>query len=1243
MHPSVPRETGPYHFPRQNDAVPTDRTTRQRALDPTHSFIVQAPAGSGKTGLLIQRYLTLLALVDHPEEVVAVTFTRKAAGEMHERVLMALERAREGQGETSSPISPFDHHTRELAREAVARDTARGWDIRSYPARLRIQTIDSLCASIIRMAPWRSGLGGEVRTVEDAEPLYREAVRELMEVLEAPGPWADALERVLVFLDNDLTRFEATLVRMLARRDQWLRHFPHGEDDLPARRRRMTHALETIMEDALGLLRASVPVGLSETIVAVAAYAGGNLAAIDPASPIAVLAGLDALPGDGVRDIPLWLGIAALLLTETGTWRARYTKNQGFPPAPKAKKAATGPDMKKTVAELMADLSDAEPFRARLQGVRELPAATYDDRHWRVLDALLTVLRLAAATLRLVFSKHGTVDFIEVAHGALAALGEEGAPTDLALGLDYRIRHLLVDEFQDTSHGQVHLFTALTAGWQPGDGRTLFLVGDPMQSIYRFREADVALYLHARRFGIGNIPLEPLTLSANFRSEPPIVEWSNRTFPLVFPSADEEGAGAVGFSPSTPTVPARLLSTGATGGEYSGVWIHPYLQDQGEQEADQVLALIRQTKGEDPDGSIAILVRTRNHLDTILPRLDAAGIPYRGVELAPLARQPAVQDLLALTRALLHPGDRIAWLAVLRAPWCGLTLHDLHALASVDHDAPILERLRAVLAVPPPEPGGNPAPGQGRERGSPIHGSHRLSSHSEVTGCKEVPFHETAVPGTLTPDGRTRLERVLPILDEAVRQRSRGPLRTTVEAVWMALGGAACIPAGNSDVTTFFALLEGLEAEAGVLDGQRIAERVSRLYATPDMAQWSVEIMTIHKAKGLEFDTVIVPGLGRAGRSEEKPLLAWVERPAATGGSDLILAAMPGPGEPDDPTYRYLRRIEETKAHHEVARLLYVAATRARRRLHLLGQARISERTGEVLPPGRRSLLYHLWPALSSCFTDLAPCPDAEDDAQDRAPHPWVSDSGTAFCRESMADNEAAAHGALWRLPPDWTRPQPPAPLAWSADYLPGEILAGTEPVEYLWAGHMARSVGTIIHRILRYLAEPGRHPAQEGTAWADSMQGWDKQGIWRAALRGLGVREEELEPAMARIAQVIGRVMEDPRWHWLLDPSHTHVRNEYPLTGIVTGRQADRKLISGVIDRTFVDKEGTRWIIDYKTGVHEGGDPAGFLDREQTRYRPQLERYGNLLANKETRPIRAGLYFPALGGWRTWEVIPAR
>ncbi len=1225
-------------------------------MDPTCSFIVQAPAGSGKTGLLIQRYLTLLASVDHPEEVVAVTFTRKAAGEMRERILMALadaeardrEETAEGpdnntslsQEETAEEHRParhpFQRGTRALARKVLARDAARGWDIRAYPARLRIRTIDALCAAIVRMAPWRSRLGGEARTVEDAESLYREAARELLEILDHPGPWADALARVLDFLDNDLTRFETGLVRMLARRDQWLRHLVQEGDpaeEAPAdRRRRIGAAFEIAVAEALARPQASVPASLAGTIVAVADHAGRYLSAIDPDSPIAVLAGLDALPGDEMAALPLWRGMAALLLTQEGKWRSRHTRKEGFPPAREAK---TAPDMKKTLAGLMSDLSQAETFRHQLHAVRELPTALHDDRQWAVLDALMTVLRLAAATLRLVFARQGVVDFIEVAHGALAALGDDEAPTDLALCLDYRIRHLLVDEFQDTAQAQVRLFTRLTAGWQPGDGRTLFLVGDPMQSIYRFREADVALYLHARRFGIGDIPLEPLTLTANFRSEPPIVDWINRTFPLVFPDTDDVAAGAVSFSPSSaaprttgndaPALPEETMA-GRCRGRH-GVCIHPYRQGEDRQEADRVVALIRAAREEDPTGTIALIVRARTHLDAILPRLDAQRIPYRGVELSPLIHRPVVRDLLALTRALLHPGDRIAWLAVLRAPWCGLTLGDLHALAAGDHEAPILERLRAVLDANS-NTSGEPAPGPD---GTP-------------------PVH-----APLSADGRGRLERVFRVLDNAVRQRARRSLRTVVETAWLALGGAACLTtppsrrgyaiptkagpgpdAGEdentgetddrSDAMTFLALLEELEAEAEPMDGHRVAEKISRRYATSGPDPGQVEIMTIHKAKGLEFDTVIVPGLGRAARPVENPLLAWAERPGTGGEAHPMLATMAGPGEADSPTYRYLCALEAEKARHETARLLYVATTRARKRLHLLGQARVSEKTGQVRTPHAGTLLAHLWPAVSSRFTDAG--------AQNGDEAPTVTE---AFASDPVV------RGTLWRLPADWQPPQPPTPPRWSSDHLSDAASPPAEPIEFQWAGHVARSVGTVIHQALRYLAESGRCPGEGGKAddatvdptndplpW---LQG--KRAAWRAALVGLGVSEAALEPAVARVMAAMGRVMADPRWRWITDPTHTDARNEYPLTGVVTGR-----LVSGVIDRTFVDGAGVRWIIDYKTGTHEGGDPDRFLDREQTRYRAQLERYAALLAGEASRPIRAGLYFPLLGGWRTWRVV---
>ena len=137
------------------------------------------------------------------------------------------------------------------------------------------------------------------------------------------------------------------------------------------------------------------------------------------------------------------------------------------------------------------------------------------------------------------------------------ALGQVDAPEDLALALGHRIQHFLVDEFQDTSYTQFELIEKLTAGWEPGDGRTLFLVGDPMQSIYRFRQADVSLFLKARLEGIGAIRLEPLTLSVNFRSRPGIVEWVNRTFESILPARDDLESGAVAYSPSVPGAAAR--------------------------------------------------------------------------------------------------------------------------------------------------------------------------------------------------------------------------------------------------------------------------------------------------------------------------------------------------------------------------------------------------------------------------------------------------------------------------------------------------------------------------------------------------------------------------------------------------------------------------------------------------------------------------------------------------------------
>jgi len=368
---------------------------------------------------------------------------------------------------------------------------------------------------------------------------------------------------------------------------------------------------------------------LEAALVQVRAAAAERCRRLYPAAP----AGVEAM-----------VAFANARLTKEGKWRERDT--------------------------LSRKLKDDERLREALAAMQKLPPPCYTDEQWAALEAITRILPRAVAELRLVFAARNQCDFVEVAQGAVRALRDAEGPTDLMLTLDYRIRHILVDEFQDTSHAQHELLTLLTEGWEPSDGRTLFVVGDPMQSIYRFRQAEVGLFLDARHAGIAAVALEPLTLSANFRSQPAIVRWVNDAFRRILPSEDDIPAGAVGYSESV-AMPAA---------DGPAVEVHPFFDNDRDGEAAHVVALVKNARAADPDGTVGILVRSRGRLEQIVRALRASGLRFRAVEIEPLAQRTVVQDLVAITYALTHLGDRTAWLSILRAPWCGLKLADLLAL-----------------------------------------------------------------------------------------------------------------------------------------------------------------------------------------------------------------------------------------------------------------------------------------------------------------------------------------------------------------------------------------------------------------------------------------------------------------------------------------------------------------------------------------------------------------------------------
>ncbi len=1092
----------------------TDSAAREAALDVTQSFIVQAPAGSGKTELLIQRYLALLATVQQPEQVVAITFTRKAAAEMRSRVVRALRAAADG----VPAKQPHERTSLELARAAIARDGALGWNLLGQPQRLRMDTLDAFNAWLARQLPVLADGVAAADVVDKPEELHREAARRCVAALGEGGTLAESLRTLLRDVGNDCERLESLLAALLPRRDQWLRLLAGEEREL---RSALEEALQRLVDDEIAAAAALLDERLLSALVPLLRHAAG--AANDGLrSTLAPWLALERAPSSGAVALAAWRGIAALLLTKQGEWRKRVAKPEGFGPE--------HAELRERLRVLLDELQSHEALRCALQTVAALPDARYTDAQWQSLAALRVVLMRLAAELKVTFAERRTVDFVELALAAQRALGQVDTPSDLLLALDRRIQHLLVDEFQDTSQSQRRLLELLTEGWQPGDGRTLFLVGDPMQSIYRFRDADMSLFLLAKRHGIGGVRLRSLTLQRNFRSAPPVVSWVNSTFARVFPSEDRLGTGQAAFRDSVATRGA---------GEQQFVRTHPAAPDRGA-EVESVVAVLEQERQRDPAQSIAVLVQNRRHLEGLRERLRERGFAVHAVEIDSLGEQSIAQDLAALTRALLHFDDRIAWLAVLRAPWCGLRWADLDALCGDDQRAPIWELLQ---------------------------------QPSRLDG--------------LSPDGRARAESLVGTLRAALASRPNAALSGWIERTWLALSGPSCLDdeSERSAAEQFFTLLSEIERGGDLDDPARLHGALTRVQPQADAPrEHGIEIMTMHRAKGLEFDTVVLLGLAREPRPDEPRALQWLARTAADGHDDLVMVPAAFASEPDGERLAdFVRRAERERDAAERARLLYVATTRARERLHLVWQLPLGADA-----PAASSLVAHLWPAVST----------------EQSERPAIA--------EAVAELEAIVP-VLRRLSSPLAKPS----------------VATTEPAvaeprpEFVWAGQTAAHVGTVVHRHLQRIAQQG-------------LEHWDARRVavsttlFRRELEMLGVEAAERDGAAARVVAALSRTLSDPRGRWVLG-AHAEARSELKLT-----LSAGTVLEHVRLDRTFV-ADGHRWIIDFKTSEHEGGNLHAFVASEVARYAPQLERYARAVAASDARPVQLGLYFPLLGELRSW------
>ncbi|QLZ68674.1 ATP-dependent DNA helicase [Legionella sp. PC1000] len=1014
-----------------------DSDQRSQATNPSISFIVQAPAGSGKTEILTQRYLRLLSTVTAPEQIVALTFTRKAASEMRERIVLALQHA----ANNIKANTPHQQMTLDFAHAALQHDSHFQWNLLHQPNRLKIITIDALCQSINQAIPLLEKQIAYSQITEKANTHYLNAGRRCIQFALTTPEYQKAIKTLLLHVDNRQDRLLELFTVLLSQRDQWLVPLFQARAQ---EKSTFERALRLIEQHELKRFTQSLPSHLALELTQCAR----ELAIIEnnPQSPRYQLKDWYDFQQTNQE---IAAALSKLLLTGDAHFRKSFDHHVGL------LSTSCAPDeykkLKNASKELLNELNEYPDFLAALIQVSNLPEPEYDPEQWEVLQALFLLLPLLVGHLHVLFSEQNEVDFTAISQQALSALGDVENPTDLALYLDHALHHILVDEFQDTSITQFELLTRLVSGWEEGDGKTLFIVGDPMQSIYRFRQAEVGLFFRAKEQGIGSVKLQSLQLCCNFRSTQTIVNWVNNQFSDIFPKQVDIESGAVSFHPSKHVIQDEKYSA-----------IHAIQFKNREQEAKKLIEIIQDELQTNPEQTMAILVRSRTQLGEIIRLLRQHQIPYRGTDITLLANLRHLRDVWSLTQALLAPANRLSWLAVLHSPYCGLALNDIHAIAHFNKKKSIYFALLHL---------------------NEIHG--------------------------LSEEGRVRANFFIHVMHKALTQRYESRLSVWVIQTLKELHINNILNTNQlNDLEQFWTLLDRYEQDGRLPDMKEFLSEFNKLYsqqANPSR----LHVMTIHKSKGLEFDTVFLPGIGAQPNRGDNPMLRWLNLPTQKQGNLLLMSPIQAAHQEHCALYDYLSQLDEVKSHYETQRLLYVAVTRAKSRLYLMDH---SDRSSKA---SFKTLLKHLE------FTENEPT--------------------------LLVEERNLSLPKLLGLPLDYYQNKES-----EISNLYFNIKTTSSPL----STSIPRLIGIVTHRLLQWICD--NHPR------AITEIPWN---LARYELIKLGFDDKTLHEALFSMREHISRMFKDQIGFWIIS-KHDQEQNEYELLV-----EQQNRPITRIIDRTFEDQ----------------------------------------------------------------------
>jgi len=1140
---------------------PADAPARRDTLDTSRSFHVESPAGSGKTMLLTTRFVKLLAQVDHPAEILALTFTEKAAREMRTRIADALQGAMDpGPLREGSPPGPAEE---ELFRAAVKalhhhKDRLRP---ASLSGDLNIMTFHGFCHYLASRAPLEAGVNPGFSIIDDssqsllaAESVHRSIDR--LFTLSSDDPRRRALENRILYHDNNRRALTDELVDVIRRRDRFADLVTiisaSGGSDLSRFRESLENRVRFYVESRLSELAAGclrAPLGRDwKRLRAHLSEAGAQVAECLP----------EELPGADWEELPAWKRLADCFLTKSGTPLKTPGPARGF----------YSGFVKSELGTLIRDMPSS--LSRLLHDTRGYPGHDEPAVDIKTLADLVILCAAIISDYETFCKNRSRTDFTGLEYCALRVL-DTTDPSDLALFLDHRLRHILIDEFQDTSRLQWELLKRLIDGWEDGGDKTVFIVGDPKQSIYGFRNAEVNLFYDAKggipRSGSRPLALSSRLLETNFRSRPELVEWVNQVFGTTVMKDPDTEADEVPFSPSIAgrsspeggSVPLSLALFAGPGGASSA------RADEAAWLAATAKQLVAETGGR---ASVGVLLFTRTHLRTYLQAFSDYGVPLQVQEGLYLADRPETGHLLQTARALARPHDDCAWASLLRSPWSWFDVSTL-AEAALSPEIPWIEKLRAL----------------GRRR-----------------------------PET---------EGLLNALEAALKRIGRDPLGRVVRTFWEDLDGPRRTAArygmgGVANCVRLCGILDDMDEGSP----QETLERFEALLETfyepvdPTTARSPIHMMTIHRAKGLEFDMVLLPFMDwnplSGGISGPPPYL--VERLPGKKEEHLIATGRDRRKPDPDPLYRILSRLERHRKTGEAKRLFYVAATRARSRLIMSGITGLKQ--GNPVTP-RMSPLSWVWThhggqeGLMPEWPGRPPAVNAGIAFEINPAPPEMPDENSPVAL--FADQMPAVPD----IQPEHRTLSVKTPSAGNLDTDAGPDTARASREEDLYSIPAIR--GMLIHRLLRR--------GLEG-------KGLPGEGAVTDALVREGVPREEAFLLTPGILEETRATLDSPFIATLLEKAVGPVRTEWKLESALS----PSSLLSGSIDLALFD--GTCWwIIDFKTGTPgTEQDMNLFFAIEEERYRSQIGAYRRLLKcfiEPESTPVRAGIFFTAPGVWR--------